>query len=223
VIFALARLPARRLLVARRAWIAFGAWALVTFGLAALRGHGASATDALIGIYASFTLPLSTLALTSAVARGDRLQSAARSLTRVGASGAQAALAHVMVAVVACMVAGIVLGVGVAVLAHGSADPSVGRDILTCTWVGALSGSAYGALFSLGSSFGAKGAGRGVVLLIDWVIGGGVLGTVLPHAHVRSLLGGDPAGGLAQRSSAIVLVVITIACALLTMYRSRRA
>lgn len=222
-LLALARLPARRLLGERRAWIALAGWTLATLVLSALRGRdGTSATNALLGIYAPVTLPLLTLALTSAVVRGGKLQAASSSLTRVGASGVLAALAHVAVAVLGCLVAGAALGVAVSVIAHGSADPSLGRDVATCAWVGALSGAAYASLFSFGSSFGPSGSGRGAILILNWILGGGALGAVLPSAHVRSLLGGDPAGALGQRSSALALLGITIVASALCAWRGRR-
>ena len=222
MMLALATLPARRLVGARRAWWMLSAWVLVTIVLSAVRArNGGSATDALLGIYAAFTLPLVTLSLTGAVVRNDRLQLASSSLTRVGASGIAAALAHVAVAIASCLVTGAVLGVAVSIVAHGSADPSLGRDAFTCAWVGALAGAAYAGMFSLGSSFGPKGSGRGVVLVINWIAGGGVLGTILPQSHVRSLLGGDPAGILSQQGSAITLVAITLTTSLLAAWRSR--
>ena len=222
MILALARLPARRLLTTRRAWWMLAGWTLATLVLSVVRAHkGGSATDALLGIYASFALPLVTLSLTGAVTRNDRLAIAASSLTRVGASGIASALAHVLVAVVSCVVVGAALGVAVSVVEHGSTDPSVGRDALTCAWVGALSGAAYAGMFSLGSSFGPKGSGRGAMLVLNWIASGGVLGTMLPQSHVRSLLGGDPAGVLSQRGSALTLVAIAVTTSALAAWRSR--
>ncbi len=223
MIAALALLPIRRLMNARRLWWVLGAWVLATIGLSVVRARsGGSATDALLGIYASFALPLVTLALTAAVTRNDRLQVAASPLTRVGASGVAAALAHVAVAVGSCLVLGSALGVAVAIVAHSSSDPSLARDAVTCAEVGALAGAAYAGMFSLGSSFGPKGSGRTALLVINWIAGGGVLGAVMPQAHVRSLLGGDPAGALSQPGSALALVMIAVATSLLAAWRSRR-
>ncbi len=225
MILALSRLPARRLFGNRRAFVALGGWSLASLGLALWSAHGGaqtSATNALLGVYASFALPLVTFALTGAIARGDKLQAAARSLTRVGASGPQAVVAHVAVAIVACVVVGSILGMGVAALAHGKEDPSIAADIVTCAWVGALAGGAYGGVFSLGSCFGPRGAGRSAVLVANWLVGGGILGSLLPLAHVRSLLGGDPAGALSQRGSAFALLAIALTSALLCAWRGRK-
>ena len=132
------------------------------------------------------------------------------------------ALAHSAVAITASAVASGLLGALIAALGHGPGDPAVGRDILTCSWVGALGGASYGALFSLGSCFGPRGSGRSVLLVLNWLAGGGALGMLLPHAHVRSLLGGEAAGTLSQRSSALALVAIGVACTLIASWRGRR-
>jgi hypothetical protein len=126
------------------------------------------------------------------------------------------------VGVLASAVVAGVVGAVVVLIAHGPADPPLGRDAFTCLWVSALGGAAYAALFAYGASFGSRGAGRAVVLALDWVLGGETTAGVLtPRAHVRSLLGGEPAAMLPGRASALGLVLLTLFYALLALRRAR--
>lgn len=222
---ALTQLPIQRLVTSRRSWVSMGAWAL--FALFAAfwikrAGADAPASDALLGIYATFALPLLTFGLVGAVAKGQSFAMAGQSLVTLGAPGPLVALAHSTVAIASSALASGLLGALIAAIGHGPGDPALGKDLFTCAWVGALGGAAYGGLFSLGSCFGPRGSGRSVLLVLNWIASSSSLGLLLPHAHVRSLLGGDPAGALSQRSSALALVAICLACTLIASWRARR-
>jgi hypothetical protein len=118
-----------------------------------------------------------------------------------------------------------VIGCAVAAVAHGGSDPPPLRDALTCAWIAALAAVSYAALFSFAASFGPRGAGRSVALVLDWVLGSGngALALLTPRAHLRNLLGGTPPLELAQRWSVPVLAGIALVMGLLCLARSRRS
>jgi hypothetical protein len=118
---------------------------------------------------------------------------------------------------------GLVSSVLVCALGHGAIDPPLAADLLTTAWIGALGGAAYAALFLLGSSF-FRGSGRGVLLALDWVLGGsGSFALFLPHGHLRSLLGGEAAFHASQRASSAALVLITVLLGAWAVRRGSRA
>lgn len=207
----LAALPLRRLLQSLRAWLSVGGWSAVCVFVALWLHRGgadAPSSSALLGVFSSLALPLVAFAITGAVFKGDSLRAACRPLVTFGAPGPLVALAHAAVAILASALVGAVLSALVDALAHGPSDPALGRDALTCAWVGVLGGAAYGSLFSLGSAIGSKGGGRGGLLVANWIFSAGATASLFPHAHVRSLLGGESAGNLGQRGSALALLVI---------------
>jgi hypothetical protein len=118
-----------------------------------------------------------------------------------------------------------VLAALVVVVAHGVDDPPLARDAMVSAYVGALGGATYAAFFAMGASFGRRGGGRTVLLVLDWLIGGatGVLGAVTPRAHLRSLLGGAPCDAMSERASAIWLLGIAVVCGAVAVARAKRA
>jgi len=170
-----ARLPFARLTRTPRAWIPVLAWTLLAVVSAALlRRSGSTAMGgALEGVFGQLALPFVCFTVVGAALGGDGLARSTRPFVAFGASPTRVALATIGVAVIASglVVAG--LGASVAALAHGASDPPLARDVLTTAWVAGLGGAAYGALFSFGASFGSRGAGRSVALVVDWVLGAG--------------------------------------------------
>jgi hypothetical protein len=149
---------------------------------------------------------------------------AVRPLVSFGASPFAAAFAAVVVASVASAVFGAALGAAVACVAHGAADPPLAHDVVTSAWIGALGGAAYAALFVFGSSFGKRGGGRAVALVVDFLIGSGVgaAAFVTPRGQVRSLLGGRAPLDLSQRDGVLTLAVLVIVFAGFAVLRARR-
>lgn len=222
MIRALAILPLARLRGARVAWISVAAWSAVALcGAAWWHRSGAEspASHALTGPYATVCVPLCCSAICGGVVRGGSLLSAGRSLVSFGACSRSAALAHLAVSAVASAVVCALLGCLVATLANGAGDPSRLRDALTCCWVGALAGAAYSSLLCAGACFGRRGGGRTVVLVSTWLASAWM---ALPAAHLRSLLGGDLAGGVGQRGSALALGIICMASSAVVALRARR-
>jgi hypothetical protein len=100
-----------------------------------------------------------------------------------------------------------------AIVAHDPAAPPLAADAATCAWIGALTGAAYAALFALGATFGARGGGRVWALVLDFALGGmpGFVAILVPHAHARNLLGGEPPLAFSQPASMIALLALTAA------------
>jgi hypothetical protein len=228
MIAAIARLPLARLVRSRRSWLCAGGWfalGLIAAVVAHERGSSTAAGHALLGPAGGIALPLLAFGLVSAVFSGDRL---ARSGAPLVAFGAPAALVGVVSSAVAALTAallGAVMMGLVALLAHGSADPPLFRDMAASAYVGALGAAAYAQLFAAASAFGPRGAGRVVALVLDFVVGSGVgaASLPLPRAHVRNLLGGTPPVDLSERASAVALVMLIalygLACAALARRR----
>jgi hypothetical protein len=217
----LARVPLARITRSRVALLSLLGWTALAVAVAIVdrehsSGHGAN--GALLHAFGGIALPLLAFGIATAVANGNTLSHSGRALVALGAPPVRVATASVLTAIVASAFMGVVLG-GVVLLVAGT-DRPLGDDLLTTAWVAALGGAAYGALFSLGSTF---RWGRGVLLIADAFLGSwGSLGAVvLPRAHLRSLLGGLPANDLAQQWSVIALAAITLLCAALAIRRGR--
>jgi hypothetical protein len=224
---ALARLPLARITRSLRAWVPILGWIAIAIGVALVTrrvGSAHGAEHALTGAFGGIALPLLVYAVVSAALGGENLARAGRSLVAFGATPWRASLAAVIVAgFVSALVAALVAG-GVAAIAHGSSDPPLARDVLTSAWIGALGGGAYAAYFSFAATFGARGGGRTVALIVDWVLGSGTgaLALITPRAHVRSLFAGTPPLDLAERASSIALGAIIVVYALLATARARK-
>lgn len=226
MIAALARLPLARLLRPRRTRVTVVGWCMLAIALAiAARSSGSSraADHALLGSYGPLVLPLLAYTLVGAVVGAQSLSSSTAPLVALGAQPARASAVALLVAAAACTVAGGLVAAVVALLAHGSADATIGRDAIASAYASGLGGAAYAAWFLLGASLGKRGGGRPVLLVVDWLLGAtdGAASLATPRGHVRNLLGGTAPMDLSQRASAGVLVVLAIACALIVLKRAR--
>jgi hypothetical protein len=228
VIAALARPSLARVFRTPRSLLAVGAWCVLALGFALAarsRGSANGADHVLVGAYGALILPLLAYTLVGAVLGARSLAASTAPLVRFGAPPARAAAVTVGVAVAAGVVVGAALASVVAVLAHGSSDPPATSDALASAYAGALGGAAYTAWFALGASFGKRGGGRTLLLVVDWVLGlgHGVMAVVTPRAHLRNLLGGAAPMAWSGRASAAALVVIAGVCLLVAVRRAGRA
>jgi hypothetical protein len=226
VIAALARLPSARLLHSWRAGIIVLGWCLVAVAFAvAARANGSShaADHVLLGAYGPLVLPLLAYTLVGSVIGPRSLSASVAPSVAFGARPAEAATVAVIVAATACACACGLSAAVVAFVAHGSADPPLGRDAFASAYAGGLGGVAYAAWFVLGASFGKRGGGRSVLLVADWVLGAsdGAAALMTPRGHIRNLLGGTPPVDLSERASAGALVVIAVVCAAIAVRRAR--
>jgi hypothetical protein len=226
VIAALARPSLARLLRGPRAWLGVAAWCAlaVVFALAARERRAAHGADhVLLQTYGALALPLLSFVIVGAIVASQSLRASAAAVVTFGAQPARAAAASIAVAAAGCAVVGAATAAIVAVVAHGIADPPRLHDAAVSAYVGALGGAAYAAWFSLGSTFGRKGGGRVVLLVLDWLVGAndGAAALFSPRGHVRNLLGGAAPMDLSQRASAVALVLLIVASTLVAIRRSR--
>jgi hypothetical protein len=222
----LARVPIARLLRMRRgvgAIVLFAMLALVTALAAKSGGRTTGADHALRGMFGMYVLPLVSYAIVGAALGGSGMKRGIRALVALGAPPEKAALACTLVAIVASIVVSGVLAVVVCVVAHGSGDPPLVRDIPASLYVGALGAGAYAAFFSAGSAVG-KGAFRAALLVVDFLVGSaGSFGAILtPRGHVVALLGGPLCAELPRLASSAVLFVLLGGYLGLTLLLSRR-
>jgi hypothetical protein len=226
VIAALARPPLARIVRRPRVWIAVTAWcalALVVAEVARRRGAAHGADHVLVDTYGALIVPLLAYVFVGAAVASQSLRASTASLVAFGAAPLQAALATIAVVALICATSSAVVGAAVASVAHGASDPPRVHDALASAYAGGLGGASYAAWFGLGASFGRRGGGRSLFLVLDWILGAttGAGALITPRAHLRNLLGGMPPMGLSERLSALALFGLAVVCALLAARRSR--
>lgn len=222
----LARLPISRLLRTPRTVLTIGAWTLLAVGFAvAARSQGAShgADRVLVDAFGALVVPLLCYAIAGGALGAGSLSAAGAPAVLFGSTRARAAAATIAVVLGASVASCAVLGAAVAIVAHGSADPPVGRDAIASAYAGALGGAGYASLFALGSTFGRRGGGRTVALVADWLLGANATAVALvtPRAHLRNLLGGTPPAALGERASALALLLLALLFTMLAVRRAR--
>lgn len=220
---ALAGLPFARIVRVPRVVVTILAWAAFAILVAVVErkyagSHGADLV--LPEIFGSVVIPFLVFALVGAAVSSTSLRVALRPLTALGANGSRAAIMTILVVAIVSAVICAGLGAGLVPLS-GSPIPIRG-DVIASAWVSGLGAASYACFFSLGATFGRKGAGRIAFLIADWLLGStdGVE-LVTPHAHLRNLLGGAPIAHVSQTASAIVLGVIALLCAAIAARRAR--
>jgi hypothetical protein len=211
----------------RRSVVAFAA-AAVLVALGALLERRASSLIAadrvLVGVVFGVVVPLLAWGALARVTQASRLEESVRELARHGADRRQATLGIVSAAAVATALAAALLAVLAVFVARFPADPRLGADLVFGVWIGLLAGAAYAGWFALGSTIGRSGWGRGLALLIDWLLGAGagVLSLPWPRGHVRNLLGAEPVLSMPQWSATAALALLGLLYAALAIARSPR-
>ena len=220
---ALAGLPFSRIVRVPRVLVTVLAWSAFAILVAVVerRHAGSHGADLVLPeIFGNIVVPFLVFALVGAVAASTSLRVALRPLTALGANGSRAAFATVFVVAMISAALCAALGAGLVPLA-GSPAP-IRSDVLASAWVSALGGASYACFFSLGATFGRRGTGRIVFLVVDWLVGSTEgLELLTPHAHLRNLLGGAPIAHVSQTVSTIVLAAIAVLCAAITARRAR--
>jgi hypothetical protein len=220
-----ARATATRLL-AGRAPLAL----LLGLALAALAAYlerrtgGSGAVDrALTRDSFGLLLPLVGYGTYERATLGGRLDATARIVSRHGARGREAWLGAALTPTALLTVLGMSFAVVTVLFARGASDPALLRDLWQSAWIGALGGAGYSAWLALGSDLGRAGSGRKWILLGDLLLGSttGSLALLWPRAHIRNLLGGQPALELAQGTALAALLLSTLFAALVALRRVR--
>ncbi len=223
---ALARPSIARLLRRPAGWVAIGAWVALACGvawIARMRGSAHGADHVLVDTVGALVLPLLAYALVRVTFGWGSLRTSTAPVVAFGAQPVRAAAAVIAVAAITCAAIGALVAATAAFVAHGVSDPPPLRDAATSAYAGALGGMAYAAWFSLGATFGRRGGGCGVLLIVDWILGAtaGAGALVTPRGHLRNLLGGSPPMDLTQRASVAALLALTLVCALGAVRRTR--
>lgn len=155
-------------------------------------------------------LPLSSLALVNAVF-DTRVDKSLWSLARFGACRrrlAWAVAALLAICLMGLTVAATIVGL---VLAYRGL-PGLGHDVLASLPVAVAGAAAYASVVAFGATFGRRGGGRYVPVVIDWVMGGGtgLLALPWPRAHLHALAGGPVVLGLTPAASSACLWLVAI-------------
>lgn len=180
---------------------------------AALAERGASPLSApsrTIEAVWGVVLPLTSLALANAVFDGG-LASNLWGLARFGASRrrlAWSATAVVMLTVVVLTAAATSLGL---VIAYRGL-PGLVPDLLASLPVAVAGGAAYAGWVAFGATFGRRGGGRYVPVLMDWWLGSGVglMALPWPRAHLQALAGGPVVLDLTPAASSACLWLLAL-------------
>ncbi len=181
-----------------------------------------AAVDRSLGLVFSWVIPLLTLAILSVVVGPRSLRDATWPVARFGATRAACALGMIGATMLACAVASVVLSSVAVAVGHTPSSPPLAGDVLTSAWIAALTGAAYGALYSFGATLGRAGGGRSVLLALDFVLGRTELfGSILPRGNAANLIGVGSPLEASQRTSSILLIGVTLLVALIATWRSR--
>jgi hypothetical protein len=221
-----ARLGVFRLASGRSAFaLGLAAFLVVLGALLERRVASLGAADrALSGIVFGIVIPLLAWGAIARATAARRLEDSVRELARHGADRrwSSAGLLLAPTAAVALLTA--LLAAFAVLLTRWPADPRLAPDLMTSSWVGLLAGAAYAGWFALGSTLGRSGGGRGVLLVLDWILGTGasLLALPWPRAHIKNLLGGEPLLGLPQWSATLALLVIGLFCGSAALLRTPR-
>ncbi len=223
----LATVPLRRLLRGARGWLTVAFWVMVALLPAVVertRASGHGADHALLGYYSTISVPFLAYAIVSQVLGGDGLGASGIVLVGFGARPARVALSAVAVAMAGTALVCGLLGAAVDVVAHGALDPPLAGDAARAALAGALGGAAYASFFALGASFGMRGFGRSMFLVLDWIFGEGTDASAMlvPRGHLHNLLGGLGPLEVSPRASLVTLLILAAAYAALAAGRARR-
>jgi hypothetical protein len=203
--------------------VLLGAALVMVAALIERREGAAGAVDRTLAATFALVLPLVTFAVTAEATGRGNLRDAVWPAARYGVARRDVALGTVVAGAAASAVLGVLFAVLAVLAAQGEGNPPLGHDALTSAWIGALAGAAYAAWFAFGATFGRRGGGRWVPLVLDFVVGGsaGALAAALPRGHAANLLGGSGPMGLGQAESSLVLAGSTVLLAALAALRCR--
>lgn len=175
-------------------------------------------------------IPLVCLAMAARVVGPGTPEQAAQAIAGLGGSRRPMVLGLVGASVVGCALLAALAAAATALVgygSHGAAGAYAGGalgDIGTASWVGALTGAAYGSYYTAAACVGRGGWGRWVALVADLALGltTGFGALVFPRAHGLNLLGAEALLGFPQWASSLSLGLLGVAYALLVPLLTRR-
>ena len=180
-----------------------------------------AASRVLEGSIFAYLIPIVVLLGSAHVLGQSRLDVAATTVARFGASRRAVALGFTLATMLLTAVVSAVVAATAACIAHDPTAPPLARDVLTTAWIGGLTACAYAGLYTFGATFGRRGGGRLGCFVIDLVVGssGTAAAFVLPRGHAENLLGSTASLSVAQAVSAPSLALIAILFVLLAIRR----
>jgi hypothetical protein len=208
----------------RRALVVGGGGVFFTLFLAIVERQvgAAAAVDRTLQITFSWFLPLMCVAMVSAAIGPRALRDATWPVARFGVSRQAVATGLVIAISVACIVPAVLMAAFAVLVAHNDGGIPIARDLVTSSWIAALTAWAYAGWFSLGSAFGKQGGGRTFVLALDFVLGSvGAFAVVFPRGNAMNLLGFETLDGASQHLSSVLLPAIAVVMTGLSALRCR--
>jgi len=198
-----------------------GAALVVVAAIIERRVGSAGAVDRTLAATFNVVVPLAAFAVAAEASGRQNLRDAVWPAARYGLARRDVALGAAAAGLLASAALGAFFAALAVATAHGEGNPPLARDLFTSGWIAALASAAYTGWFMVGATFGRRGGGRWVPLLLDFAIGGtaGVAGAILPRAHAVSLLGGAAPLGMTQTSSSAALVASAALLALAAALR----
>jgi hypothetical protein len=188
--------------------LGLGCCAVYLIGLLERRRDLASATDTtLSGAVFGITLPLFAYFACERVCNGERLTRSVDAVARHGGDR-RAAVLGLLATLAACMALVAALLTCAALLGSRTSLADWGMSI----GIALVAGAAYASCFGVASLVGMRGGGRRWALALDLLFGAGSSSWAAPwpRAHIRNLLGGEPALDLTQAGAWFALAMIGV-------------
>ena len=199
------------------------AGAAFVIGVLERRSDARSAPDDILsGVVFGIALPLLAYLVSERACDGNRLERSVDGVARYG-SNRRAALLGVLFASALCTaLAGALVTIAALLGAHAWHSSSLGADLRASVGIALIAGVVYALYFGAASMLGKRGTGRKWALIVDFVLGAGssALAAPWPRAHLRNLLGGEPAVDLSQVSAWLALGAIGVVCLSLSFLRT---
>jgi len=191
---------------------------------ASIERHATSSgsLDRTLEVEFRLVIPLYVFAIVGVALGRRRPATLVMRVTRFGAPARETTLGLVTATIAVSALACAIMVAASVVVAHGYGADSLVSELITSTWIAALTAAAYAAWFCFGATFMRRGGGRAVPLVFDFLLGGaGFAGAVMPRGNALNLLGFDAPMGLAQRASSVMLLSTAVALGVGAALRSQ--
>ena len=195
--------------------------ALFALGVLGRRSDPSEAVDNLLALPVfGLSLPVVAYLVSERVCGAQRLDRSVDSVARHGADRRAAVLGILLASALCTACASLLLTLTAVITAHSAG--SLLFDLRSSVGIALLAGVVYALWFGAASLLGKRGGGRKWALIADFILGASnsALATPCPRAHVRNLLGGEPALDISQAHAWLALIAIGAVCTLLSVSRT---
>jgi hypothetical protein len=204
----------------------FGTALVLMVGLVERRAGPIGAVDRCLSGTFGVVLPIVTFGIVLEGSARTNLAESVWSLARHGVSRRAVALGAILAMTMASAAFAALFAILSIVFAGGVQAPLglVLADALTSARIGVLASTAYVGWFAVFATFGRRGQGRVVPLLLDYALRGSALSlaVLFPRAHALNLLGGRAPLSMSQEASAAFLAVTAVTLDLIAAARCGR-